>query len=245
MKSKSRDDEARIQEAERTAAMGSMGAGLAHELKTPLSTIDVNLQLLQEEWASPVSEREIRAAKRVQVIARSVAKINEIIRSFVRFAQERPLRREPVDLNQLIQQLLESDVGEVLASRNGIGRIQITCDLHPDLPAIEIDRILIRQSILNLVTNSIEAIADRGAVNIRTTRQGGDLLVVVGDSGQGIPQDNLEKIWNLYFTTKPSGIGMGLPIVKRFVEAHGGTIRAESRPGQGATFTISLPMKHA
>jgi signal transduction histidine kinase len=240
-----KEDEARLQEAARTAAMGSMGAGLAHELKTPLSTIDINLQLLQEEWANPVSDREARSAKRVQVIARSVAKINEIIRSFVRFAQDKVLKREPVDLNELIQVTLESDIGDVIKAQNRVGQIQITCDFQPDLPKASLDRVLIRQVLINLITNAVEAITGRGAINIRTWSDPGKVHVAVSDTGHGIAPEHLDKIWNLYFTTKPSGIGMGLPIVKRFVEAHQGTIRAENSKGQGATFTFSLPVKDA
>lgn len=240
-----KEDESRVEEAARTAAMGSMGAGLAHELKTPLSTIDINLQLLQEEWANPVTDREARSAKRIQVIARSVAKINEIIRSFVRFAQDKVLKREPVDLNELVQETLESDIGDVIKAQNRVGQIQITCDLGPDLPKVSVDRVLIRQVLINLLTNAIEAISNRGAINIRTWPDGGRVNVAVSDTGHGIAPEHADKMWNLYFTTKPSGIGMGLPIVKRFIEAHQGTIRAESPRGKGATFIFSLPISHA
>jgi signal transduction histidine kinase len=238
---KAKPEESKLQQEAYASAMGTMGAGLAHELKTPLSTLEINLQLLQEEWANPISEREVRSAKRIQVIARSVNKINEIIRSFVRFAQERPLNRESIQLNALLQEILEAELGEIMSARNKVGRIQITCDLAPDLPRISIDRVLIRQSILNLITNAIEAIADRGAINLRTWSEKKQVFLAVSDNGHGIAPENIEKIWNLYFTTKPSGIGMGLPIVKRFIEAHGGTITIQSKPGQGATFTVALP----
>ena len=224
------------------AAMGSMGAGLAHELKTPLSTIDINLQLLQEEWANPVSEREVRSAKRLQVIARSVAKMNEIIRSFVRFAQDKPLDLRPVELHQLAQDIVSSELGEIIRNRDRIDKVHVTCDLKPC--SAQADEVLIRQSILNLLINAVEAIPGKGTVALRTWMEGDRALISVSDTGQGIAPENMEKIWNLYFTTKPSGIGMGLPIVKRFVEAHGGTVRGESRPGKGSTFSLSIPVRH-
>jgi signal transduction histidine kinase len=228
-----------------TAAMGTLGAGLAHELKTPLSTIEINLQLLQEEWSNPVTEREVRASRRLQAMSRSMTKINEIIRSFVRFATDRPLKREAVELNHLVQELLDSELGDLLTDRRAVGRIDVTCDPAKELPPAKLDRVLIRQALFNLISNAIEAIPGPGRIRLRTWSDDRSVHVSVEDTGQGIAPENLDRIWNLYFTTKPSGIGMGLPIVKRLVEAHGGRVRVESRAGEGSTFTISLPREDA
>lgn len=226
---------------DRTAAlMGTLAGGLAHEIKTPLSTLDMNLQLLEEEWRNPVSEREQRSYRKVLALRRSVQKLEEILRAFIRFAQEHKLHLEPVSLNAIIDDLLEHDLKEY-AVRQGRS-IQVVRDLSPALPRVSADRALIRQAVLNLLLNAVDAIEREGCITVRTGHRDGFAELTVADDGAGIPVDNLPKIWNLYFTTKPSGIGLGLPTTKRIVEAHHGTIDVASQPGRGTSFTIRLPL---
>lgn len=220
--------------------MGALASGLAHEIKTPLSTLDMNLQLLEEEWRNPVSEREQRCYRKILALRRSVQKLDEILRAFIRFAQEHRLHLEPVQLNTVVEELLETDLKEYIARQ---GRtIEVVRDLAPALPRVSADRALIRQAILNLLLNAVDAIPSEGRITVRTREQKGSVEISVADNGIGIPEENLPKIWNLYFTTKPAGIGLGLPTAKRIVEEHDGTIEVESRPGRGTTFTIRLPL---
>lgn len=226
---------------DRTAAlMGTLASGLAHEIKTPLSTLDMNLQLLEEEWRNAVSEREQRSYRKVLALRRSVQKLDEILRAFIRFAQEHKLHLEPVQLNGIIDELLETDLKEYVVRQSR--PIQVVRDLAPGMSRVSADRALIRQAILNLLLNAVDAIPKEGRVTVRTRERDGFAEISVSDNGTGIPVDNLPKIWNLYFTTKPSGIGLGLPTTKRIVEEHSGRIDVESQPGRGATFTIRLPL---
>lgn len=225
----------------RVTLLGTIGAGLGHELKTPLSTLEVNLQLLREEWSDPQTDRERRSARRIDALERSVRKIGEIVQSFVRFAREAKPRPEPVSVNEFIREILEKELPEILSSRGRLGRIHVSYELNPDLPRVPIDAPLLKQVLSNLLANAVESIEGEGRITLGTRLDGDRVEIVVSDSGRGIPRAHADRVWDVYFTTKPSGIGLGLPIARRIVEAHGGSIRFDSNGG--TRFTISLPVK--
>lgn len=220
--------------------MGTFGSGLAHELKTPLSTLDINLQLLAEEWKDPQTDRERRGARRIEAIQRASRKIDEILKAFVRFAKDpRPAFR-PVAVPALIQEILEKDLPEALSASGRLGQIQVSYQVEPGLPRIQADPTLLRQVLLNLLLNGVEAIEGKGQVTVGAETRGGEVMLRVSDTGRGIAPEHRERVWDMYFTTKPSGIGMGLPIARRIVEAHGGRIEFESNGG--TTFRVFLPV---
>lgn len=231
-----REEARRRREEEQAALMGTIASGLAHEIRNPLSTVSLNLQLLKEDWASPISDREQKSARKVDVLLKEIGRLEGILNDFLRFAAGHKLRLERIDLNGLMTELLEFTSPE--ASRAGV-KVHLEADAR--LKPVQVDANLIRQALLNLVLNAIQAMPEGGQLWVRTEAGAGSALVSIRDSGRGIPPDNLEKIFNLYFSTKPAGTGLGLPMAKKLVEEHGGTIRAESEPGRGACFTISLP----
>jgi signal transduction histidine kinase len=235
-----RERERSAEQDERSAMMGTFGSGLAHELKTPLSTLEINLQLLLEEWKDPQTDRERRGFRRVESIQRASRKIDEILKAFVRFAKDPRPTLQPVALPPLIQEILETDFPEALSAAGRLGQIQISYQIDPGLPRVNADPTLLRQVLVNLLLNGVEAIEGEGRITVGAETRGSHVVLRVSDTGRGIPPELRDRIWDMYFTTKPSGIGMGLPIARRIVEAHGGKIEFES--DGGTTFRVFLPV---
>jgi signal transduction histidine kinase len=229
-----RPGDAKLRDAERLAFLGTMTSGLAHELRNPLSTLRMHLQLLAEEWARPVSEREQTSARRLQGILKEVERLEGVLNSFMRFVSEHRLQREPTDLNKMIQELCDF-------VRPRASSIRMDCRLSPTLSRPEVDPSLIRQALLNLIINACEATPPGGTVTLSTEQTKSEVRVRVSDTGPGIPPDIRARIFQVYFSTKPSGAGLGLPTALRIVDEHQGSIEVESEPGRGATFTVILP----
>lgn len=218
-------------EREREAMVGTLASGLAHEMRNPLSTLRMHLQLLKEDWASPVTERERANARRLDGVLQEIKRLEDTLADFLRFAVQQKLRREPINLHRLVAELIEL-LSPKLAE-------PIVADMPADLPAVEGDPVLLRHALLNLVLNACEA---GGRVTLRAERSGGEVAVHVTDTGGGIAPEHRDRIFEAYFSTKPSGTGLGLPTAKRIVEQHGGRLAFESEPGKGSTFTVVLPV---
>jgi signal transduction histidine kinase len=235
--SRSRADEEsrRRREEEQTALVGTIASGLAHEIRNPLSTLRMNLQLLREDWANPITEREQQGRKRIDVLLRETERMENVVSDFVRFAAGHALRLEPTDLNTLAGELLD-----FLGPQAERAKIRLHREFAATLPPVDIDPNLIRQAILNLLVNAQQVMPSGGDITLRTIENGQFVKLSVTDTGPGILPEHLERIFTLYFSTKPGGSGLGLPMVKRIVEEHHGVVEVESRPREGATFTICL-----
>ena len=236
---RSRDREAlrsqAIREEEQAALVGTIASGLAHEIRNPLSTLHMNLQLLREDWENPITEREQKGRRRVDILLRETERMENVVSDFLRFAAGHALRLEPTDLNRLASELLD-----FLAPQAERARIRLRRDLAPNLPTVEIDPNLIRQAVLNLLVNAQQVMPTGGEITLRTRSNGTHVKLSVADTGPGIPDEHREKIFNLYFSTRPGGTGLGLPMVKKIVEEHRGTVDVESGPERGAVFTLCL-----
>jgi signal transduction histidine kinase len=229
------EEQDRARQEEQAALVGTIASGIAHEIRNPLSTLRMNLQLLREDWENPITEREQKGRKRIDVLLRETERLETVVSDFVRFASGHALRLEKTDLNTLAGELLD-----FLAPQAERARVRIARDFARPLPAVEADPNLVRQAILNLLVNAQQVMASGGEITVRTRENGRYVKLSVSDNGPGIPAEHREKIFNLYFSTKPGGTGLGLPMVKKIVEEHGGEIEVESEPGRGATFTICL-----
>jgi len=226
----------RARDEEQAALLGQVASGLAHEIRNPLSTLSMNLQLLREDWADPASEREQRAARRLDTILREIERLDRVLEDLLRFSAGHRLRLDRVDVNRVVDELLD-----FCAPQAEKARVRIARALAPSLPPVEADANLLRQAMHNLLVNAQQAMPDGGEISVRTAAAGGAVRVAVADTGPGIPRENLDRIFNLYFSTKPGGTGLGLPMAKKIVDEHRGTISVESEPGRGTTFTVSLP----
>jgi signal transduction histidine kinase len=220
---------------EQSALVGTIAAGIAHEIRNPLSTLRMNLQLLREDWENPITEREQKGRKRIDVLLRETERLESVVSDFVRFASGHALRLERTNLNALTGELLD-----FLAPQAERARIRLVRDFAKDLPPVEVDPNLIRQAILNLLVNAQQVLPSGGEIRIRTRENGRFVKLSVSDNGPGIPDEHRGKIFNLYFSTKPGGTGLGLPMVKKIIEEHRGEIEVDTELNKGTTFTICL-----
>ena len=232
---KREEEERRRRGEELHTLVGTMASGIAHEIRNPLSTLRMNLQLLREDWENPITEREQKGRKRIDVLLRETERMESVVSDFVRVAAGHALRPEPTSLNALTGELLD-----FLAPQAERAHIRLVRDFAKDLPVVQVDPNLIRQAILNLLVNAQQVLPSGGEIRVRTSENGEFVKLSVSDNGPGIPSEHREKIFNLYFSTKPGGTGLGLPMVKKIVEEHQGAIEVETELKKGTTFTICL-----
>lgn len=218
--------------------LGQLAGGLAHEIKNPLSTIKLTLELLDEDMQTEDTPTALRARRKLELLMREVAHLDDIVQEFLAFARGHDLKLTRTDLHALIVELLEF-LGDDARRRN----IRLHFDYEGKLNDIVLDRTLIRQALMNLLRNAFDALDEKngGEVIVRAGVKGDLLGIEVIDTGSGIAEGNMERMFRPYFTTKKGGTGMGLPMVRRIVEEHGGQITFESEVGKGTRFIILLP----
>ena len=218
------------------AALGQLTAGLAHELRNPLGTIKASSEMLLDRLG-PAAGPEDLPQELAGYISSEVDRANTLITRFLEFARPLKLRLSPVDLNALadlaIANLVRQDPS--LAPR-------IHKNYDPTVPALQADPELLERVVFNLLRNAFDASPPGATVTIRTRAAHGVAELAVLDRGAGIPPESREQIFNPFFTTKPTGVGLGLAISSKIVDEHGGIIRVESEPGRGATFLVQLPI---
>jgi two-component system, NtrC family, sensor histidine kinase HydH len=219
------------------AEISQLAGGLAHEIRNPLSTLSLNLDLLLEDFQNPETLRDRRVLQRVERLRHEVHRLFAILENFLRFARVQELKLEPTDLNAIIDEL--RDFSEPHAATKGI---VIRTRFAPDLPSIRIDRDLFKQALLNLVLNAQHAMPSGGELILTTRREGCWIVLDVTDTGVGMTDEVRARIFDAFFSTRPAGSGLGLPTTRKIVEAHGGTIHVQSEPGKGSQFTIRLPV---
>jgi len=219
------------------ASLTTLVGGLAHEIRNPLSTINVNLQLLKEDWLDANTPRERRALRKLDRIQNETQRLQEILDDFLRFVRIEKLELLEHDLNELLGELADFITGEARLKNIEVIRF---CDYN--LPPCRMDRKFIKQAFLNILKNAQQAIEQDGQIMIRSTREGGFARVEITDTGPGMPAEMLEKIFQPYYSTKGAGTGLGLPTTKRIIEKHGGSIGIQSDPGHGTSVTVLLPL---
>ena len=224
------------EDRDRLASLGTLASGLAHEIKNPLSTLNINLQLLDEDWADVSDEREERSRRRIRILAREVNRLQEIVEDFLRYAGKSHLDRRPTDVNRVLDEVL--DFTMPAAEQVGIRVHRLWAE---DLPALALDRDRFKQAILNLVLNAQQAMPDGGELMVRTSRVAGEVRIEITDTGEGIPPQILGRIFDVYFSSKRSGTGMGLPTARRIVNEHDGEIEVQSHVGKGTRFLLRFP----
>lgn len=222
--------------AEKYSEIAQLAGGLAHEIKNPLSTIRLNLELLAEDFAAAETPRDRRALAKIEMVQRECQRLQNLLDDFLRFARVRQLRREPADLNAEIERVLE--FFRPLAADHGI---EVVRYLDPDLPSVWIDREALFGALVNLVLNAQQAMPNGGQLVVRTAPAGEQVVVRWIDTGVGMDEKTAGQIFQAFFSTKRGGSGLGLPTTRKIIEAHGGRIEVASAPGRGTQFTIVLP----
>ncbi len=235
-----RENEAQIYHAEKLSAMGRLTAGLAHEIKNPLTSVRILLETIEEECDGAGSYRLRRDD--LALFREEVDRINNVITSFLSFSRPTELTLTQEDINALIRQL--ASVLKVSARKKGA---ELSLNLDPSLPPISINRQGIEQVLLNLTMNSLEAVSSGGTVVISTERDEHrhGVILKVKDNGIGIRQEHMSKVFDPFFTTKEMGTGLGLSIVFKVVQEHRGEIKARSGNGSGTEMEVFLPLGEA
>jgi two-component system, NtrC family, sensor histidine kinase HydH len=221
----------KILQSERLAALGQMAAHISHEVKNPLMVIGgMARQVLKAAGADPVKN-----AQKLQIIVDEILRLEEFLAEVGSFAKLSAPQKRPIDLNALIQEMCLK-----LAPSLQENHITLAVHLDPGLPQVQFDPLLLRQVLLNIAKNAIEAMPAGGALTFASAREHDRVLVRISDSGEGIAPDILDKIFLPFFSTKPKGSGLGLAISQTIVKAHQGEITVVSQPHQGTAMTVFL-----
>lgn len=248
---------------DRLASLGEMSANVAHEVRNPLASIKTSMQILKDELADNENDVE-EAQESVEIVLKEVERLDAIVRDLLLFARPRQLYAVPCNLTELSDRVLHVMHGQCIAAGIMVKRV------YHDVPVIYIDESQIEQVLFNLYMNALQAMPDGGTLTItcqaisthatQSPKRDGNLPIAIGvsigastaqqhwlelsvsDTGVGIAPEQLERLFQPFFTTKAHGIGLGLPITRRLVEDHRGYLLVESQPGHGATFSVRLPI---
>jgi two-component system sensor histidine kinase HydH len=229
-----REAEATVRRTERLAALGQLSAGLAHEIRNPLSTIKTSAEMLNQN----VPPDNALAHEMAGFISSEVDRTNALVTRFLDFARPLSVRLEKTDVTQLIDQAV-ADVERHSPPLD----VTIYKNYEPDIPPFLLDGQLMERVMYNLLLNAAEASPPQGTVTVKTRQFNDTVEIDVIDRGPGIDPKHVESIFNPFFTTKPSGVGLGLAIVSKIVDEHGGKIAVESEPGKGSVFRVYLPFQ--
>jgi two-component system sensor histidine kinase HydH len=228
-----RETEAQLIRSEKLAALGQLAAGIAHEIRNPLTSINILIHSLTENFPSENAHRED-----LQVIEEEIRRINEIVDQFLRFAKPASPHFEKTNLTPVFEEILQ-----LLRPQIERGKIKVKKEFEP-LPFITVDREQIKQGILNLLLNAVQAMPKGGHLTLRGQVSESDrwIRLSIQDSGIGIPGEDLNKLFDPFFSTKEGGVGLGLSIAHRIIDQHQGKIEVESAPGKGTRLTVWLPI---
>lgn len=232
-----RKEEARLRRAENLASLTTLAAGVAHEIKNPLGSISIHLQLLQKALAKKNMQEETSINKYFDVLGEEVDRLNRIVVDFLFAVRPITLELRETDLNKLISQMVDFVHYEMEQSN-----IRCCLDLDENLPLILIDERHMKHALLNLITNAKAAMPNGGSLTIVTSHADNEMKISVIDTGMGIKKENLAKIFEPYFTTKETGTGLGLTQVFKIIREHQGEITVNSKSGEGTCFEIALPI---
>lgn len=248
----------RAQTAERLAELGTMTGGLAHEIKNPLSTVGLNLQLLQEDvdelgkHTSPddaqAAEQVNRLKRRLTSLSHETNRLKEILEDFLRFAGRMKLDLNTANINDVIEELTD-----FFRPQASMENVQLRTQLDAKPAELPLDQGLFKQAMLNLLINANTAMSQarakgkpHGGANellLRTRKEGNQIVIYITDTGPGIESDVINEIFKPYFSTTRGGTGLGLPTTRRIIEEHGGSITCHSDVGRGTSFIVSLPIR--
>jgi two-component system, NtrC family, sensor histidine kinase HydH len=217
--------------------MARLAGALAHEIKNPLSTISLNMELLAEDFAASDSPRDRRALGKVQVVQRECQRLEALLNDFLSFTKAHRLELEPSDLNEQVRQVL--DFFQAKAKEQ---KIEVLDYLASNLPTVLLDRKAFHSALLNLVLNAQQAMPEGGQLIARTYPLADGVALDLIDTGCGMDENTRPRIFEVFYSTRRGGSGLGLPTTRKIIEAHRGEITCQSEPGRGTQFTIKFPV---
>jgi len=213
----------------------TLAAGVAHEVRNPLNSVQINLSILEQELSELVADRQAHVFAVLAKIAGEIKRLDDFVSEFLRFA-----RPPKLNVEQLPVRLLLADLAAFMAPECSHKGVVLDLDLGGPETA-RVDGFQLKQAILNLVLNALQATPAGGHVVLRTSGDDRRLEVSVSDDGEGMGPETREKALTPFFTTREEGTGLGLPLVRRIAEQHGGSVEISSAPGHGTTVTVTFP----
>ena len=223
-------------ESERFNALTLLAAGVAHEIGNPLNSLHIHLQLMERSVQNLGDGAKAELQQSIDVARSEVNRLDSIVTQFLRAIRPSRPQLRPENINAIVEEAVRFFMPEI-QDRD----IVVEQELRSDLPLLQLDRDQMKQAFYNVIKNSLEAMKRRGTLRIRTDRDDTHVLITFVDSGGGMSAENLSRVFEPYFTTKPSGTGLGLLIVRRIVREHGGELSIESGQDKGLTLMIRLP----
>ncbi len=213
--------------------LGELASGMAHEIRNPLGSIQGALEIIKEDYKQGDKKFEF-----LNILFKEIRRLNRVVTDFLSYARPSQPALIGCDVNQLIQESLS-----IIKPEADKKRIALNANLNPQLPQIQADPSQIKQALLNLLLNSLQALENSGQIWVTSEAKDGWISMEIRDSGPGISPENLAKVFIPFFTTKKEGVGLGLGIVERIIQNHKGRISVESQIGQGTVFAIRLPQR--
>jgi signal transduction histidine kinase len=223
-------------ESERFNALTLLAAGVAHEIGNPLNSLHIHLQLMERKAQELDHTAKAELQQSIDVARSEVRRLDSIVTQFLRAIRPSQPRLHRENVNTIVEEAVRFFTPEI-QDRDMV----VEQELRADLPLLQLDREQMKQAFYNVIKNSLEAMRRHGTLRIRTDLDDRDVIVSFTDTGSGMSAENLSRVFEPYFTTKPSGTGLGLLIVRRIVREHGGELSIESTQGKGLTLTIRLP----
>jgi two-component system sensor histidine kinase HydH len=221
---------------ERQRLITRLLARLAHEIRNPLSSLDIHVQLLEEDLSRLSAPAHEGLSSRLKIIRGELQRLDGIVQQYLNLAGPSPANLQPVDVSEVVRH-----VCDLLRPEAAARGVSIESEVAPQLPTMQADAVQLTQALVNLVINALQAVDRDGRITVKAAAEASSILFAVTDSGEGVPAEKRSAIFEPFFTTKPEGSGMGLWIVQQIATAHGGTVSVGDAPGRGAVFTIRIP----
>lgn len=222
---------------EQYSEIAQLAGGLAHEVKNPLSTIRLNMDLLAEDMEDlPETPQQKRALKKIAVVRRETVRLEDLLNEFLNFTRAHHLELSAADPNKELREIID-----FFRPQANEMNVEIVEYFTADIPTIRLDKRSFHRAVLNLLLNAAQSMREGGELVVRTRLHGGEVAIDLIDTGCGMDHETLRKIFDPFFSTKQGGSGLGLPTVRKIIEGHGGRIAILSEPGQGTQFTLTFP----
>jgi len=231
-----REEDSRLKRAESLASLTTLAAGVAHEIRNPLASMSIHLQLLRRQLDKE-GENPPHLGESLGVLEEEVERLNNIVSDYLFAVRPQDVRPMRANLNELIRELVQ-----LLRYEMEEARVRVLPVLSDSIPPMPLDEGAMKRALLNLIKNAIIAMPNGGELGLETRREQDNVIITVSDTGEGIPEELQGKVFEPFFTTSDTGSGLGLTVVYKVIKEHGGDLHMDSHPGRGSTFRITLPI---